>query len=282
MGFLVACWSPLHGRGTTSTCMALATQFSYRYNSKVAITHTHLTRSTMETAFLKGNEEEDLLSFSDMGIDSIDRALRTGTLKKDDFKAYCNKINGNLSFLSGSKKTNDELFKDSIGKNFKSICKFAKESNDITFIDIESGFTKEIAREVVELADIVIVNLDQTNQLCKEYFESKIEEFNKEEAIVAISRYDWASKYSKKYIDKTFNQNVFVIPSVTEYLDAMNNHRVDEFFRLNHHLEDELLFDELNRLNIEIVTRAEEKGIIFEEKEVISSKPKRRLKIFNR
>ncbi len=282
MGLLVACWSFLHGRGTTSTCMALATEFSYRYNAKVAITHTHLTRSTMETAFLKGNEEEDLLSFSDMGIDSIDRALQTGTLKHEDFRAYSHKINENLFFLSGSKKTNDDLFKDSIAKNFESICKFAKESNDITFIDIESGFTKEIAKKVVKLADIVVVTLDQTNQLCKEFFESNIQEFNKDEAIIAIGRYDWASKYSKKYIDTTFNQNVFVIPSITEYLDAMNNHKVNEFFRCNHHLEDELFFDELNRLNSEIVSRAAEKGIMFEEKEVISAKPKKRLKFFNR
>lgn len=282
MGILVACWSFLHGRGTTSTCMALATQFSYRYNAKVAITHTHLTRSTMETAFLKGNEEEDLLSFSDVGIDSVDRALQTGTLKNEDFGAYSNKINENLFFLSGSKKTNEDLFKESVGENFENICKYAKESNDITFIDIESGFTKEIAKKVVGLADIVVVVLDQTNQLCQEFFSTTIQEFNKDEAIIAIGRYDWSSKYSKKYIDARFKKDVFVIPSITEYLDAMNNHKVNEFFRCNHHLEDELFFDELNRLNSEIVSRAEEKGMVFEEKEVIGAKPKKHLKLFNR
>ncbi len=281
MGILVAWWSSLHGRGTTAGCIATAMQFSYKYKANVAITHTHLTRSTMESAFLKGNEEEDLLNFSDLGIDSIDRALQTGVLKKEDFKTYCHRVNENLFFLSGSKKTNDDLFKDSIGKNFEGICRYAKDANDITFIDIESGFTKDIAKKVVELADIVIVNLDQTNQLCKEYFESTIKEFNKDEAIVVIGRYDWESKYSKKYIDTTFKQDVFTIPFVTEYLDAMNNHRVNEFFRSNHHLEDELLFDELNRLNAEIVSRSMEKGIMFEEKEVISATPKKRFKFFD-
>ncbi len=282
MGILVAWWSPLHGRGTTAGCIATAMQFSYKYKADVIITHTHLTRSTMESAFLKGNEEEDLLTFSDMGIDSIDRALKTGSLKKEDFKSYCNKITPNFYLLSGSKKTSDKLFKDSIGKSFQNICEFSKQSNDITFVDIESGFTKDIARKVVELADIVIVNLDQTNQLCEEFFTNDIKEFNKEEALFIIGRYDWESKYSKKYIDNRFKKGVFVIPTVTEYMDALNNHRVNEFFRSNHHLEDELFFDELNRINSEIINRAAVKGIIFEEKEVITAKAKKRRGLFNK
>lgn len=284
MGLIVAMWSPLHGRGTTANCIAAATQFSYKYNAKVYMLHTHYSRSTMETAFLSGKEEEDLMTFSDLGIDSIERALKTGLLQKEDFKSYCNKINDNLYMLSGSKKSRYSLFDKSIGETFVSIINFAKESNDITFIDVESAFTKEIAFRVIDLADIVVVNLDQTNYLCEEYFsKDNKHRIDKEKEMIVIGRYDWESKYSKKYIDKAFKQDVFVIPQLTEYLDAMNNHRVNSFFKANYELEDELFFDEINRLNERIVEKAREKNIIFEKKEIVpTDSKKQKFKIFNR
>lgn len=284
MGLIVAMWSPLHGRGTTANCIAAATQFSYKYNAKVYMLHTHYSRSTMETAFLSGKEEEDLMTFSDLGIDSIERALKTGLLQKEDFKSYCNKINDNLYMLSGSKKSRYSLFDKSIGETFASIINFAKESNDITFIDVESAFTKEIAFRVIDLADIVVVNLDQTNYLCEEYFsKDNKHRIDKEKEMIVIARYDWESKYSKKYIDKAFKQDVFVIPQLTEYLDAMNNHRVNSFFKANYELEDELFFDEINRLNERIVEKAREKNIIFEKKEIVpTDSKKQKFKIFNR
>lgn len=275
MGLIVAFWSPLHGRGTTSNCIASAMQFSYVYNTDVYITHTHYTRSIMENALLSGADDDDILKFSDLGIDSIERAIQTGTLEKDDFKSYCNKINNNLFMLSGSKKTNSELFEESIGKSFGEICSFAKEVNEITFIDIESGFTKDIAKRVIDLADIVVVNLDQTNQLCEEYFNSDMHYFAEDKQIIVIGRYDWESNYNKKIINKKFKQDVFVIPTVTEYLDALNNNRVNEFFKDNFNLEDELFFDELNALNNEIVRRANQLDIKFEKKQHLISKERK-------
>ncbi len=283
MGILVAFWSPLHGRGTTSNCIASAMQFGYRYKNNVVITHTHYIRSTMETAFLKGNETEDLLTFSDLGIDSIERALQTGELRKEDFVSYCNKVSDNVYLLSGSQKANSELFNNSVGETFQNICRFSKKANSITFVDIESGFTKDIASRVLELADIVVVTLDQTNIFCEDFFNNQINHLDKEKVITMIGRYDWESKYSKKYIDKEFDQNVYVLPQLTEYLDALNNHRVNEFFRNYNFLEEEMFFDELNRLNDEIVERAKAIGVNFEPKELVTGNSnKSRFRLFRK
>lgn len=282
MGILVAFWSPLHGRGTTSNCIASAMQFAYRYKNNVVITHTHYTRSTMESAFLKGNEHDDLLTFSDVGIDSIERALQTGRLREADFISYCNKINDNFYFLSGSKKSNNELFNTSVGVTIQNICNFSKKANDITFIDIDSGYTKDIALKVLDLADIVVITLDQTNTLCEDFFKNQIKQFDKVDPIIMIGRYDYESKYSKKYIDRAFNQDVYVLPHLTEYMDALNNHRVNGFFDDNYDLEDELFFDELERLNSEIIDRAYSLGVKFERREIVTNDKKRRFNFFNK
>ena len=267
MGLLVAFWSPLHGRGTTANTMASATQFSYTYDADVVITHTHYERSIMETAYLTGKEDEDLLSFSDLGIDSIERALKTNVLKNGDFKTYCNKLNENLYFLSGTKKASKDLFKLSIGSTFESLCEYAKESNDITFIDVDS-IDKD--NPIIELADIVVVNLDQTNYLCEEYFSNKKNNrISEDKEMIVIGKFDFDSKYDKKCVDNLFSMNVVTIPQVSEYLDAINNHKVENFFRTYYYSKGELFFDEVNRLNEMIVEKAREKNISFQRKEYV-------------
>lgn len=283
MGMLVAFWSPLHGRGTTTNCISTALQFSYSYLNNVYITHTHYTRSIMETAFLNGNEDEDLLRFADVGIDSIERALETGNLKAEDFKSYCNKITSNFYLLAGSKKLNYDLFNKSIGQTFEKVCRYAKEADGVTFVDVESGFTKEIANKVLDLADVIVVNLDQTNYLCEEYFnQNNTFNIDVDKEIIVIGRFDWESKYTKKYIEKTFNVDCYTIPQVTELLDAMNNHRVHSFFRENYIMQDVLFFDELNGVVEEIANRALEKGLTLEKREKFDVKKKKKLlSIFN-
>lgn len=283
-GFLVAFWSPLHGRGTTANCIAAASQFSYKYNTDVYITHTHYNRSMMEKAFLNEKKvDEDLLSFSDLGLDSIERALQTGKLMPGDFKSYCNKINETLYLLSGSKKANYTLFNNTIGQTFEKICEFSKENNGITFVDVESGFTRDIACKVIEAADVVVVNLDQTNFLCEEYFNRENEHrIPEEKEIIVIGRFDYESKYTKKYIDNTFKQDSIVIPHLTDYLDALNNHRVKGFFDSYNVLEDELFFDEINRLNEKIVEKAKANNILFEKKNIVTSQNKKSRIFFGR
>lgn len=267
MGIIVAFWSPWHGRGNTSNCIATAMQFHYKYNASIIITHTQYTRSNMEAAFLTGKENEDLLNFSDLGIDSIERALKTGKLKNEDFISYCNKIDNNLYLLSGSKKSNRELFKNSIGKTIEDICRYSKSANDLTFIDVASGMNDEIAKKVLNLADIVVVTLDQTNVVCEDFFNNQIKFIENKKLLIAMGRYDFESKYSKSYIDKTFSQDVFLFPQLTEYLDSLNTHNVNKFFKTYHYINDEPFFEELNLLVEEIFEISKEFGVEIEKVE---------------
>lgn len=274
MGILIAFWSPWPGKGTTANCISAALQFSYKYKNNVIITHTNNKKTTMEAAFLNGNEDESIesmLSFTDVGVDSLERALKTGKLKQKDILSYCNRVNDNLYFLSGSKKT-DELFDSSVGFSFKNICEFSKQVNDVTFIDVTSGFNKDVSKRVLDIADVIVVSLDQTNLYCEEFFGNQIENFQRKKPLIMIGRLDYESNYSKKYIDKAFNQDVFILPQLTEYLDAINNHRVNQFFREYSNSEDELFFDELNRFIDEIDDEAYELGVRLERKDIVDTR----------
>ncbi|UYZ39111.1 hypothetical protein OD350_28990 (plasmid) [Clostridium beijerinckii] len=265
MGLLVAFWSPLHGRGNTSNCIAAAVQLSMKYLANVFITHTHYTRSTMECALLQGNEEEDLLKFSDLGLDSLNRAIKAG-IGIDDIKSYCNEITENLHLIGGSKKANEEVFKANIGQDFGQICNFLKQGDNVTFVDIDSGYTSEIAKEIITIADYVVVTLDQTNLLCEEYLKNDYC-ISEDQELIVLGRFNYNSKYTKKFVSKKFNKPIYTIPNDTEYLDVLNNHRVKSFFENKFNIENDLFFDELNILVDELAYRFEQKGMIVEKRE---------------
>lgn len=270
MGAIVAFWSPLHGRGNTSNCIATAVQASMIYDKDIFITHTHYVRSTMESAFLKGNEDEDILKLSDLGLDSVNRAIKTGSLEADDIKNYCNQLTENLFLLSGSRK-NEEVFREKIGQDFGHICSFLKKSDNISFIDIDSGYKSDIAKEIIRMADIVVVTLDQTNILCEDYFSHDfcIDE-NKQ--IIVMGRFDDNSKYTKKFVQKKFKSPVYAIAAETEFLDALNNHRIIDFFKNYYDSEDNLFFDELNLLLGELEYKLEISGADIEKKARMSKR----------
>ncbi|WP_455820355.1 hypothetical protein [Clostridium butyricum] len=276
MGVIIAFWSPLHGRGNTSNCIAAAVQASMIYDKDIFITHTHYTRSTMESAFLKGNEEDDILKLSDLGLDSINRAIKTGSLEVDDIKSYCNQLTENLFLISGSRKSNEEVFREKIGQDFGQICEFLKKSDNLSFIDIDSGYKSDIAREVIKMADIVVVTLDQTNILCEDYFSQDFC-IDEEKQIIVMGRFDDNSKYTKKFAEKKFKSSIFAIARETEFLDALNNHRIINYFKDYYDSGDDLFFDELNFLMDELENKLDMQGISIVKK---IQKPKKRFLFF--
>lgn len=266
MGKIVAFWSGWHGRGNTSNCIAASMQFSMLNNYESLITHTQYTRSSMEDVFLTGKEDDDILKFSDFGLDSLERALRTGRLETKSFNDYSvNIVPKKLEFLPGSKKTDLKLYQNSIGQTIIDIVLFANSSKDVTFIDVGSTSNDQTTKKVLDIADIIFVTLDQSNIVLKDFFENQIrflEQLEDKEIILLIGRYDTDSKYSIKKIKKDFNYpgEIIGIPYVTEYFEALNTNSVKKFFDKYYTLENEQFFDSLTYINDIILEFIEQEG----------------------
>lgn len=272
-GKLIACWSPWHGRGNTANAIAVATQFSMLKKAKIAITHSQFDRVNMECAFLNGKESDDILKMTDVGIDSLERALQTGKLTSNDFKTYCTKINEHLYFLPGSKKINKGLFTNSVGDKIKQICKYAKESNDLVFLDVSSG-NDETAHKVLDMADIILVTLDQTNTVCEEFFKNEYPYYTEKKVIILLGRYDLDSIYTTDYVTKAYKVSTYGIPQLADYLDAINNHRVAKFFNTYYYMQDEPFIAALDEVVEQICDELEEQGVIFEDLNIPVTKKK--------
>lgn len=234
----VAFWSNFHGRGTTSNCIATALNFSLNYNARSLIMHTQYIRSTLESAFYSDNAlgEENILKFSDTGIDSLERLIKAGKLTAEDFSSYCNNIvEKRLDILTGSKKTSREIYSSAIGDTISNLLKSANAYYDAVFVDINSGMEDKITQKVIKEADILIVNLEQNEYMIKDFFENYYPKFRNKKMLLVISKYDDKSKCSKKYINFNYDytDDIFAVPYSVNFLDAMNDHSVKKFFYAN-------------------------------------------------
>ncbi len=252
MGKIIAFWSAWHGRGNTSNCIASSMQFSMLNNIEGAITHTQYTRSSMEQILLTGKEDDDILKFSDFGLDSLERALRTGRLEPKNFNNYSvNVVPKKLEFLPGSKKTNVKLFESSIGRTILDIVDFAKISKEVTFIDVGSTANDPVTQRILEIADVIFVTVDQSKMVLNDFFTNQIKLLENRNVVLLIGRYDLESQYLIKNIKKEFKYKgeIIGIPYLTEYSDALNSKSIKKFFDKYFALDNEPFFESLNQIN---------------------------------
>lgn len=259
--FTVAFWSPWHGRGNTANAISISLAFAMKYNVKSLLTHSQYAHSAMEQAFISDDADStDVLKFSDTGIDALERLSKIGYSSSEEISNYCtNIIHDRLDLLTGSKKSSKALFSDSIGKTILDIFRMANSQYDFTFIDLNSGLKDEISLNLIKKADLVVVTLDQSDKVLKEFFTNDINVLKNKNTIVCIGKYDEKSKCSKKYVKSMFNfeGNIFCVPYETKLLDAFNNHKVLEYFMINNKnlngTYEDVFFNEVNMIVDEIV-----------------------------
>lgn len=258
MGVIIACYSTWHGRGNTTNAISLAVNIAMNYDAKVLLMHSQYKRSNLEEAFYLGDEDID------SGIDSLERYALTGEFNGINmFESYCNnKIPERLDLLVGSKKVSRSLFYEGIGKNIVRILNCAKDTYDVVVIDVNSGtnINDGITNKVLEIADSVIVTIDQTEKLLEEFFTKDITKIPNKKLKLVLGKYDSESKCSKLYVKKMFKyfDEIFSIPYSTDVMDSINNHDILKFFYANRNISRKnsinVFFNELNLLTDNIIS----------------------------
>lgn len=251
----LAFWSTMHGRGSTANCVAAALGVSMNYNVHCLITNTQYTMSSLDDAFFSKKEREDLKRY-DYGIDSIDRlVMGKRIVSKNDFENYAsNVVPGRLDILTGSQRANQNIYKSSIKETILEILNSSRNCYDLTFADVNSGMNDEITMKILDSSDVIVVSLDQNEKVISDFFENDYNKVKEKNLIIVLSKYDPKSKCSKSYVKSLFNfkDYIFGVPYNTDFLDALNNHSVYEYFFSNNKLvrreKDDFFFSEVNKI----------------------------------
>ncbi|MGG3806078.1 hypothetical protein [Metabacillus fastidiosus] len=231
----VAFWGPVHGQvANTSNLVAASSILAIEEDVRVMITQTQLAHSTLESAFLKDQDEGDLLAFSDTGLDALERLARSKRLTPEKVADYTIPVLHNrLELLLGSARPKN-LLQENTNSVLDTIFTVAKKHYDYCFIDVHSGTRNSMTNRVLEEADMIVVNLNQNIQLLNRFFskEDWLEALDNKPYVIVLSQYDPNSQYSVKNIKRRYNckQPILTVPYNTAFRDSCNDRNTIEYF----------------------------------------------------
>ncbi|AGA60028.1 CobQ/CobB/MinD/ParA nucleotide binding domain-containing protein (plasmid) [Thermobacillus composti KWC4] len=262
---LVAFWGPIHGQvGTTGSTLAVSASIGTEYTTKTLVSHTHWAHSTLERGFLKQKmeNENNLINFTDIGLDALARFARSRKLEPEKVKDYTYPIlKDRLDLLIGTAKNEEAeiVLADVVHDIFLNANKFY----DVTLIDVNSGVKNQLTRTVIQCADLVVICLNQNMTILERYFEHK--EFDEllqdKPRIVVLGQYDRKSRSTYANISRRFKykDSIYTVPRCTDFMDAHNYSSVIEFFIRNRNIgkrdDNFFFFDEVRRLTRGILDR---------------------------
>jgi len=241
-------WSNVHGQcGVTSNLAAMALELTLNYRYKVLMFHNEFDKSSLDEIFLDHGTLENVNdNMFDIGIDALMRYCKYNALNQDNFKNYTTTILKNkLDLLQGTAMNNRESFYSALGQMEDYILNSALEYYDFIFSDATAG--NQYSKSLLERADVIVVNLNQNKQVISNFFETSVYKDYQEKCFFLLGNYNQASKFNRKNLIRQydFNQkNSFrkllgkndclgTIPYNVNYLDALNDGKVTDYFLLS-------------------------------------------------
>ena len=161
--------------------------------------------------------------------------------KKDEISLFINgveafRINGNNYYAEDPndsdvfEKVSKEEFKR-ISEKYKEIIQNANKFYDMVFVDVESGLENEKSKEILDISDLIVYNVEQRLDMINEFNEFS-KKNDKKNYILNIGRYDSFSKYSIKNMSRytKIRRDICAIPYSTLYFEAAGEESVADLF----------------------------------------------------
>ncbi|MBP2112126.1 hypothetical protein [Paenibacillus silagei] len=228
---LVAFWGPAQGQGrTTSNMAAVAATIALDHHIRVLMTHTDSGQGMLEYIFSQTRSLGQSVSSSG-GLDAIQRLVQCGMLTPEGIRDHAESILKNrLELLRGSvstEKHEPELLLPHIFKDYRRFY-------DLLFVEIATGEDPEVAQMVMKQADLIVVNLNQSQSSLNAYFTQKgrAPVPDNKPVLYCLGSYERKARFNKEKIMKLYGlhkNEVGFIPHHINYMDALNEQRIIPF-----------------------------------------------------
>lgn len=244
---IVTFWSNTKKQtGQTMSLAAIATSMAIEHNYKILVLSTKYNDNTLELCF-GGNDKNKKLIKSlianptvavDNGIEGLSKIANSGRMTPDIIQNYTHIVYKNrLEVLYGYKEIEDRPTKEEYIKlcdKYKDIIQNANKHYDLVFVDLDKGLNKKLAKEILPISDIIVVNVEQRMDMINDFIELKEKEpmFKENNILLNIGRFDGFSKYSVKNISRYtgIRKDITVIPYNTLYFEAASEENVADLF----------------------------------------------------
>lgn len=244
---IVTFWSNTKKQtGQTLSLAAIATSMAIEHNYKILMISTKYNDNTLELCFGSADRNKALLKklvknpgmAVDNGIEGLAKMAYSNRMTPETIQNYTHVIYKNrLEVLYGYREIEDRPTKEEYLKikgKYKDIVSNANKFYDLVFVDLDKGLEDDLAKDILKISDITVVNVEQKMDMINDFNELMQKEnlLNQKGIILNIGRFDSFSKYSVKNISRYtgIKKNISVIPYNTLYFEAASEENVADLF----------------------------------------------------
>ena len=192
--------------GTTSSCIAFATEIAIQHNMKVLLVSTAFNDSLINESFWQDKKKKSFSLFGGStkgkevetsGIVGLDRMLRSNKLSPDIITDYAKIVLTNrLEILPGIE--NDKEQYKQVKEKYAQIISLAGKYYDMVIVDLDKSVGKQAEIDILNISDIVVALVPQRAKQI-EKIQNMINEgeiLKEQNTVMAIGRYVEESKYN--------------------------------------------------------------------------------------
>lgn len=175
---------------------------------------------------------------SNDGIKGISRIVSSGKATPELVQDYTYLVYRNrLEILYGYKDSGSQTDQEEylrIKDNYKDIIQQEDKFYDIILVDLDKGLEDKMVRQVLNISDVIVYNIEQKLDMINDFKKLKSESdiLAKNNVLLNIGRMDAESKYTVKNISRYLGvkKDIIAIPYNTLYFEASSEENVSELF----------------------------------------------------
>ena len=275
---IITFWNNNTGKiGQTYSAIAVATQMALDHNYKILFLSTKYNDRLVIDAFGANEQAETVKKIVtnknsmdlESGIEGVAKMANAGRLTAEMIPNYTKVIlRDRLEILSGPKGVSKQEY-EKLYEICKEIVNVSKRYYDLVFIDLNNGMKSQITKDILQMSDIIIFNVEQ--KLAEIENITKIKENSEillpKKTMFLINKYDRESKYTAKNITREIGEKktILAVPYTALYSEAIQEGLTAEFFiglrskNFDDTLDNTVFFtNELRRTNEAIIYKMQE------------------------
>lgn len=273
---IIAFWSDEEKEtGQTMSMVALSTYMAIEHNYKILNVSTSFKDNTLESSYWDLQKIEQLVKTIskntnavglESGVEGLIKIINSNKTSTNIVSNYTKVVfKDRLDVLCAAKTQNYEEYRE-IAQLYPNILQVANRSYDLVFVDISKRMPKEQVKQILEIANVVIVNMTQRLKTIDDFIKLREENefFKGKNILVNIGRYDKFSKYNVKNITRYMKEkkDVHAIPYNTLFFESCSEGKVAEFFLKLRRVEQEdrnaVFVEETSRLAKDLIYKLQE------------------------
>lgn len=273
---IIAFWSNEEKEtGQTMSMVALSTYMAIEHNYRILNVSANFKEETLENSYWNLSKLQNMVNtisnnMSQIGLESgvegLIKVINSNKTSTNIISNYTKVIfKDRLDILRAPITKDYEEFR-SIAELYPNILQIANRSYDLVFIDLSKRMPKEQTKQILEIADVIVVNITQRLETIDNFISlrEKNNFFKKNNILLNIGRYDKFSKYNVKNVTRYLREkkDINVIPYNTLFFESCSEGKVAEFFLRLRRLEPEdrnaIFIEEIARLTKNLIYKIQE------------------------